>query len=260
MRPSSLFTFTLLALSPAIQAQTTGLALFKAHCAGCHGAAGEGSRGPALKVPLLKRANDLDSLVSLLRRGVSGSEMPGIPSQVVSDEQIRTLAVYVLGMRTYLKDAVSGRIERGSTLFRIKGKCLDCHRVNGEGHVVAPDLSDIGLLRDARWLQRAILEPEADIFDSFGGYRWVIALPDNYLLVDVTTKSGEKIGGHRLNEDAFSIQIRDGEGRIRSFLKSEIVELRKQWGKSPMPSYKDVFSAGELNDLVAYLGSLRGSK
>ena len=132
--------------------------------------------------------------------------------------------------------------------------------MNGEGHVLAPDLSDIGLRRDARWLQRAILEPEADIFDSFGGYRWVIALPDNYLLVEVTTKSGEKIGGHRLNEDAFSIQIRDGEGRIRSFLKSEIVELRKQWGKSPMPSYKDVFSAGELNDLVAYLGSLRGSK
>ena len=75
---------------------------------------------------------------------------------------------------------------------------------------------------------------------------------------DTQPKRGERVTGSRLNEDAFSIQIRDGEGRIRSFLKSEVADVRKQWGKSPMPSYKDVFSAAELDDLVGYLAGLRG--
>jgi hypothetical protein len=85
-------------------------------------------------------------------------------------------------------------------------------------------------------------------------------MPDNYLFVEAVTKSGERISGSRMNEDPFSIQIRDGAGAIRSLLKSELAELKKHWGKSPMPSYKDVFSAAELNDLVAYLVSLRSTR
>src|SRR5262249_48516842 len=144
--------------------------------------------------------------------------------------------------------------------FRNKGKCLDCHRLNGEGKPLAPDVANIGQQRDTAWLRRAITDPAADIFDSFQGYRWTISMPDNYLLVEAVTKSGERIAGSRMNEDAFSIQIRDGAGKIRSLLKSELTQLNKQWGKSPMPSYKDVFSEPELNDLVAYLASLRSAR
>jgi cytochrome c oxidase cbb3-type subunit III len=238
-------------------AQTSGQELFKAHCAGCHGPSGQGSRGPSLRVPLLKRANDVDSMVSLLRRGVDGSEMIGFPTAMIGDDAVRALAAHVLSLRATNHDAASGRIERGAMLFRTKGKCMDCHRVKGEGKMLAPDLSDIGRRRDLKWLRQALLDPEAEIYDSFEGYRWVILLPDNYLLVDVTTKKGERITGYRLNEDAFSVQIRDNAGRVRSFLKSELADLRKQWGKSPMPSYKDVFSPAELDDILAYLASLR---
>jgi cytochrome c oxidase cbb3-type subunit III len=241
----------------AISAQTPR-DLFQTHCAGCHGPAGEGSRGPALKVAALQLANDLDSLVTLLRRGIPGTEMLAIAPGAVADEPLRALATYVLGLRTSTGDAASGRLGRGAELFRTKGKCLDCHRVNGEGRASGPDLTDVGRQRDPQWLRRAVVEPEADIFESFGGYRWTILIPDNYLLVDITTKTGDRVTGSRLNEDAFSIQIRDADGRIRSFLKSEATEVRKQWGKSPMPSYKDAFSADELEDIVAYLASLRG--
>lgn len=184
--------------------------------------------------------------------------MPAIAPNVVADQPLRALGTYVLGMRTTIKDGASGRLGRGAELFRNKGKCLTCHRVNGEGLASAPDLTDIGRQRDPEWLRRAVVEPESAIFDSFGGYRWTILIPDNYLLVEIVTKAGERASGSRLNEDAFSIQIRDQDGRIRSFLKSEIAELRKRWGKSPMPSYKNIFSAGELDDIVAYLASLQG--
>jgi putative heme-binding domain-containing protein len=199
-------------------------------------------------------------MVALLRRGVPGTEMSAVASNVVSDQPLRSLASFVLGLRTNLKDASPAGIIRGGELFRTKGKCLECHRVNGEGRGSAPDLSDIGRVREPQWLRRAIVEPEAEIYDSFAGYRWTILIPDNYLLVDVVTKSGDRISGSRINEDPFSIQLRDQEGRIRSFLKEEVTEVRKNWGKSPMPSYRDVFSPPELDDLVAYLTSLRGPR
>ncbi|HXB72720.1 MAG TPA: c-type cytochrome [Candidatus Acidoferrales bacterium] len=252
-----------LALSAQTPPARSGGELFQSHCAGCHGLAGEGSRGPALKVPALQRANDIESLAALLRSGIPGTEMPALAASEVADQPLRALAAYVLGLRTMRSQvdpaqAATSRLGRGEELFRTKGKCLDCHRVNGEGHASGPDLTDIGRQRDSQWLRRAVTEPESAIYDSFAGYRWTILIPDNYLLVDIVTRTGERVTGSRLNEDAFSIQVRDQEGRIRSFLKTETAELRKHWGKSPMPSYKDAFSAGELDDLVGYLAGLRG--
>jgi hypothetical protein len=63
--------------------------------------------------------------------------------------------------------------------------------------------------------------------------------------------------GVRLNEDTFSIQVRDLSGNFRSYFRSELVEVVKQPGKSPMPSYKNAFTPDELNDVIAYLDSLR---
>src|SRR5258708_180616 len=109
----------------AISAQTPR-DLFQIHCAGCHGPAGEGSRGPALKVAALQRANDIDSLIALLRRGIPGTEMPAIAPNVIADQPLRALAAYVLGLRAKTGDPASGRLGRGEELFRAKGKCLDC--------------------------------------------------------------------------------------------------------------------------------------
>jgi putative heme-binding domain-containing protein len=211
-----------------------------------------------LRVAALARANDLESLVALLRRGVPGTEMPATAPPVIADEPLRSLAGYVLSLRTNPGNAASSGDGGGAGLFRGKGKCLDCHRVNGEGSASGPDLSEIGRQREAPWLRRAIVEPEAAIFDNFAAYRWTILIPDNYLQVDLTTTAGERVTGSRMNEDAFSIQVRDGAGRIRSFLKSELAGLRKHWRKSPMPSYQEIFSRDELDQIVVYLTRLRG--
>jgi hypothetical protein len=85
-------------------------------------------------------------------------------------------------------------------------------------------------------------------------------IPDNFLQIRVVTADGRQFTGARVNEDTFSIQIRDAAGRIQSFLKEELRELHKDWGKSPMPSYRDAFSKTELEDMVAYLVSLRGDE
>ena len=198
------------------EAQTSGTAsaqeLFKTHCAACHGAAGEGSRGPALRVPVLNRANDLDSMVSLLRRGVEGTEMRAdtVRWLLVMRTSGRSRRTSLPSVRT-LKTVGSGRTHRGAELFRTKGKCLACHRVNGMGRTLAPDLSEIGRQRDLSWLKRALLRAESDIFDSFREYRWANLLPENYLLIDLRTKSGERARVIGRMKTHYSVQIRDGE-------------------------------------------------
>ena len=231
---------------------------FRAHCAGCHGPRGQGSRGPSLQVPALKRANDVTGLVLLLRSGIPGTEMPPTAPEALSDARLRELAEYVLGLRTSASNSSATPAGRGADLFRGKGNCAECHRINGEGGTSAPDLSDIGRQRDSAWLRRSISDPESAIYDNFESYRWTIQIPENYLLVEITTANGDQVRGSRMNEDAFSIQIRDANGKVRSFLKGEIAKLDKRWGKSAMPSYRNTLSAAEIDELTAYLGSLRG--
>ena len=57
-----------------------------------------------------------------------------------------------------------------------------------------------------------------------------------------------------------SIQIRDLSGGIHSFQKADLKELQRDTGKSPMPSFRGTLSASEVDDLVAYLVSLRGNQ
>jgi hypothetical protein len=74
------------------------------------------------------------------------------------------------------------------------------------------------------------------------------------------TRDGLELSGVRVNEDTFSIQIRDATGVIHSFFKSDLKELHKDFGKSPMPNYSSTLTTNEIDDLVAYLVSLRVEK
>ena len=71
--------------------------------------------------------------------------------------------------------------------------------------------------------------------------------------------TGESIDGIRLNEDSFTIQIKDRRQKVYSFRKGDLRELKKHFGRSPMPAY-DRLTGGELDDLIAYVASLRGGE
>ena len=70
--------------------------------------------------------------------------------------------------------------------------------------------------------------------------------------------AGQTVRGIRVNEDSFTIQIKDAGGQFHSFRKSELKEIRKLRNESPMPSFEKSLSATEIEDLTAYLASLRG--
>jgi cytochrome c oxidase cbb3-type subunit III len=73
------------------------------------------------------------------------------------------------------------------------------------------------------------------------------------------TKDGKIISGRRLNEDTYTVQLIDDQEHLVSLTKADLREFTVLKA-TPMPSYKDKFSAQELADLEAYLLSLKGVK
>jgi cytochrome c oxidase cbb3-type subunit 3 len=253
MRGLVLLAMLAVALQPAFGMQdAAGKKLYAAHCAACHGPKGEGGRGSRL----ITVARAPESLVSVIQKGIPGTEMPPAP---LSDREIREVAAFVQGLQRDSAAQGAAGSSRGEEIYRKSG-CATCHTVGSNGGLMGPDLSSIGRRRVPDYLRRALLEPEADLPDSFAQYRWYILIPDNFLQVRVTTLDGRQITGARINEDPFSIQVRDASGRVYSFWKEELRELHRDWGKSPMSSYKDKLTPAEIDDLVSYLSSLRGAR
>jgi cytochrome c oxidase cbb3-type subunit 3 len=235
-----------------LSAADTGELMFRRHCAPCHGVNGEGGRGPALAVRQLPRAPDDTVLAAIIHDGIPGTGMPGTR---MTAEQYVGLVAWVRGLGRRPAPAVAGDRANGERTFRSKG-CEQCHTVGGRGGGIGPDLTSIGARRSPQHLRSAILNPESVVPDNFAVYRRLIYMPDNFLQVRVVTQDGAQITGARADEDAFTIQLRDYTGRLYSFRKAELRELHKDWGKTPMPSYRGQLSEVEIQDLVAYLASL----
>ena len=192
----------------------------------------------------LSHAPDDAALLKVIEEGIRGTEMPG--AGAMSDHEMRQTAAYVRTLGKVSLKPVPGNPAHGAEVYRGKSNCSNCHS-SGDGGVSGPDLADIGARRSAAYLRESIVDPQA-------------AVPEGYLQVALVTKNGQNLTGVRVNEDSFSIQIRDDSGRSYSFWKTDIVKVDKQRGKSAMPSYKGQLSDDELTDLVAYLASLKEEK
>jgi cytochrome c oxidase cbb3-type subunit 3 len=243
-------------LAPCVFAADAGETLFRQHCAPCHGAKGDGGRGANLAVRKLPRAPDDATLGAIIAQGIPGTEMPA--TRMIDTERMELIA-YVRGLAQTQAAQAAGDRARGEQLFWGKGNCGQCHTVGPRGGRVGPDLSNIGERRGPANLRQSVLDPEAETPENFAQYRKVIYMPDNYLRVRVVTSDGKQIAGARVDEDTFTIQIRDDASNIYSFRKDQLQELHEDWGKSPMPSYRGVFSEAELGDVIAYLSSLTGA-
>jgi putative heme-binding domain-containing protein len=129
-------------------------------------------------------------------------------------------------------------------VLETKGACLSCHRINDKGSRKAPNLSDIGANRSAGSLERSLTDPTSQM--------WPINRP-----VRIVTRDGRVINGRRLNEDTYTVQLADEEGRLLSLNKAELREFTVST-KSSMPSYKEELTSEELADIVSYLLTLKG--
>ena len=222
-----------------------GRKIFEGTCALCHGQRGDGGTGASLASPKLYRAPTDRDLFRIIQRGIPDTEMTR--AWQMTDREVWQVAAFVRTLGRVEQQAVRGDAARGAQIYRAKGNCAQCHAAAGQGGRMGPDLSEVGLRRNAGYLRAALTDPEKD-------------LPSNFLQVRVATRDGKKLEGVRLTEDTFAIQIRDYSDRLHSLWKADLADLQRDRGKSPMPSYRGVLTDSEIDDVVAYMASLKGGQ
>jgi putative heme-binding domain-containing protein len=137
--------------------------------------------------------------------------------------------------------SVAGDAKRGRALYAKHG-CPACHRIGEEGSDYGPDLTRIGAARSLEYLTHSITEPSGDI-------------PEEYQGVTVVAKDGKRVSGMRVNEDTFTVQVRDMSQKIHAFDKAGVRDVVHE-KNSMMPAYNP--GKQDLNDMLAYLVTLRG--
>jgi len=228
------------AVAPVKADPAAGKPIFERHCAPCHGMSGSGGRGPRLNRSYLPHAPDDTELRSVITNGIP----PGMPdASYLSDDEIANVAAHIRALAKQPGEIVTGNPDRGAAVYARSG-CSACHMHSGKGAGFGPDLTHIGETRSAGFVKSVLNNPAAE-------------LPDGFLMVIVATPGGNTVAGIRLNEDTFSIQIKDHAGHVFSFLKSELRSLQRLNGQTPMPSFAKFLSPRELDDLVSFLISPR---
>ena len=219
-----------------------GARLYTEQCFGCHGENGDGVAGVDLRSGKFRNAVTDPQLRTVITNGFPNA---GMPAFKFDPSELTGLVAYLRNMNTFDRGSLKGgNAAPGQVVFEGKGACLSCHRVNNVGSRKAPDLSDIGAIRSAGSLERSLRNPSSQM------------MPINRP-VHIVTRDDKVINGRRLNEDTYTVQLADEEGRLISLAKADLREFRIST-TSTMPSYEKELSSQELADVVSYLLSLKG--
>jgi putative heme-binding domain-containing protein len=217
-----------------------GRALFANRCAECHGADARGMNGPDLTALWAQEIRD-ERVFQTIRSGVQGSVMP---SSSAPDQEIWAMVSYLKSVSTVspFEGSTTGDAARGEELFA--ATCTRCHRVAGRGGVTGPDLSLIGRVRTRSALASSIRDPSASIGAGFRP-------------VTLVTAEDERVRAVVKGEDAFSIQVAELGGRLQGYVKADLREIVRE-DRSVMPAFSpERMSQEALDDVLAYLGTLR---
>ena len=154
---------------------------------------------------------------------------------VPSGERAEILAAYQPALE------MSGDIERGKVVFQ--KTCAACHKLEGVGHEIAPNLATIQN-RGAEAILLNVLDPNREVNPQFV----------NYVLV---TDDGRTITGMIAAETATSVTLRRAEDQSDTVLRSQI-EALESTRQSLMPEgIEKQIDPQAMADLIAYLLSVK---
>jgi putative heme-binding domain-containing protein len=228
-----------------------GTAAYRSRCASCHGADAKGATGGSDLTGLWTAGSTDQPLFQSIRRGVPNSLVP--PHSFGPDADIWAILAYLRTLDTG-SSGPTGNAENGGRLFATN--CASCHHVNGRGGRLGPDLSQVGSSRSRPLLAHKIRHASAYIMSVYTNGR----VADGYHPVTLVTRDGQRVRGVKKNEDAFTIQIMDTQERIQGYPKASLREMINET-TSVMPDFGPAkLSDRELDDLLAYLGTLRAAR
>lgn len=224
-----------------------GKALYNQTCQGCHGGDAQGGRGPALAGGNFSHGSQDQDIFQTIRTGIPGTMMPAFGA--IPADDVWKIIAYLRSLNTNSASAgevVAGNPAAGEAIFWGKGGCAQCHEVNERGGIMGPDLSEVGK-NSPDYLKKAIMDPGADVSPR---RRWF-----GPVAMSVTTRDGKTIEGMKKAEDNFSLILVDIHGNLRRFNRDEIADEHVL--PSLMPADGKMLSADEIQNLVAYLSTLK---
>jgi putative heme-binding domain-containing protein len=210
-------------------------------------------RSPALNLLLLRRETTRQALEAMAAGQIS-------PAVVDIDRRVRLLRYPEESIKALAEKLFGGAVsanrrevarEYSAALTRkasaTDGRkvfdriCAKCHKMDGRGYEVGPDISDVRN-RSREALLFDILDPNQKLEPRFSDYI-------------VVTIDGRVFNGLMVSETAETVTLRQPEAKEVTIARNEIDELRAS-GKSVMPEgvEKDV-TVQQMADLLEYLKS-----
>ena len=148
-----------------------------------------------------------------------------------------------------LEGGLRGRdFDRGRNLFHATA-CVACHRFDGEGGDIGPDLSSLSNKFAIGDLLEAILEPSKVISDQYGSS--IVTRKDGTTAFGRVVERGDDGLLEVYSSDPAAPAIEIDRAEVRSIEPSPISQMP--------PGLVNALNADELKDLVAYLMS-RGDR
>jgi quinoprotein glucose dehydrogenase len=148
-------------------------------------------------------------------------------------------------LRSFRECLVGGNAAEGKKIFLEKAEvsCVRCHKANGEGGEVGPDLTGVGTRHPREYLLESIVLPNQQIAAGFES-------------ILVTMKNGTTYAGIVKSETATELELNSPEDGLLKLKKADIQSRER--GLSAMPEeFRQILTKKELRDLVEFLATLK---
>jgi quinoprotein glucose dehydrogenase len=120
-------------------------------------------------------------------------------------------------------------------------QCIRCHKINGTGSDVGPDLSKIaGRLPQDKMLE-ALIDPGATLAEGFG-------------MLVATTKDDKTVSGTVVSKTASAYTLKGADGKTFQLARNAI---KTETLASPMPPMGLILQKREIRDLLEFLSTLK---
>jgi putative heme-binding domain-containing protein len=260
--------------------ETRARAYLQVNCSACHVSAGGGNSmmelglsTPREKMKLLGARPQHDTfgiadamlvapgdpgrsvLIHRLSRRGRG-QMPPLVSNRVDDQGVALLRNWIAGLKPdqvfvrawgvddlvplLNRSGAGGSMDRGRKVFQDTG-CIQCHKIEGEGGTVGPDLIGVARRLAPRELLESIVEPSKVVADAYAG-------------VQIATNDGALYSGRIDREDDRVIVLRPAPpAEVVTIPKAEIAERRRSEQSNMPVGMLNVLREEQILDLLAYL-------
>ncbi|MFP6602861.1 MAG: family 16 glycoside hydrolase, partial [Pirellulaceae bacterium] len=187
----------------------------------------------------LLTAEQRKSLADILNRKPATVETPQVQRPIVKKWTVGDLLTEVAN------PSVKRDLERGHQIFS-EASCFKCHRLQGEGGYVGPDLTAAGRRFNAQNFLEAVLEPSR-------------VISDQYQATMFQMNDGRTIVGRIVNLKGKEYRVRTDQLNpgVLTPVAYENIEVMKPSPVSLMPGgLLDTYQEDEILDLVAYVRSV----